>query len=127
MNATRRRFAAMALVLMAGTTAPAQGQLHWLIGTWVGRAENVRTYGDSSRTLTITSVSADGTSAVGVFDAGGVKTRPKITVAGDKVTFVLGTATTGGSFAFTRRGNDLVGTRTDAGTGQQAHIKLTRQ
>lgn len=123
----RRQFALGALVLSLGEAAPARAQGHWLIGTWVGKTENVRAYGDSSRTLVVTSVSADGTTAIGMFDAGGLKSRPRINVAGDKVMFVLGTVTTGATIALTRRGNELVGTRTDNATGQATNIKLVRQ
>ncbi len=127
----RRHFTLAGLATLAGASAPAQAQQHWLIGTWVGRTEKVRARVTEDRTLTVTRISADGTSAVGTFNAGGVVVRPRITIAGDRISFVSGSASSGATYELTRRGNELTGVRTGhavaSGRPNQTNITLVRQ
>ncbi|MCW5745260.1 MAG: hypothetical protein KIT36_03560 [Alphaproteobacteria bacterium] len=115
------------LVLAAGVPGPVQAQQHWLVGTWVGKTETVRAYGDTGRTLTVRAVSADGTSATGTWDAGGPKLRAQITIAGDRVSFVVGAGNAATAYALTRRGNRLTGTRTMVNSGTRTNVTLERQ
>ena len=131
MGLQRRHLSFAALAALAGAAAPARAQQHWLIGTWVGRTEKVRARVAEDRTLTVNKVSPDGTSAVGTFNAGGVVVHPKITIAGDRITFVSGSVSSGATYELTRRGNELTGIRTGhavaSGKPNQTNITLVRQ
>lgn len=130
----RRRLMVTALAALsaaAGVAAPARAQQHWLIGTWAGRTENVRSRVNEDRTLTVTRVAADGKSASGTFNAGGVVVRPKITIDGERITFVSGSDASGATYELTRRGNELVGIRTSRASAgnrpNQTNVTLVRQ
>ncbi|HJQ56652.1 MAG TPA: hypothetical protein VJ890_07085 [Vineibacter sp.] len=130
----RRRLTLTALAALGaacGVAGMARAQRHWLIGTWAGRTENVRSRVNEDRTLTVARVAADGKSATGTFNAGGVVVRPKIAIDGDRISFVSGTASSGATYELTRRGNELVGIRsghTPAGNRpSQTTISLVRQ
>ncbi|MCW5745261.1 MAG: hypothetical protein KIT36_03565 [Alphaproteobacteria bacterium] len=115
------------LALASGSAAgSAHAQQHWLVGTWVGRTENVRTRVNDDRTLIVSKVAPDGASASGVFNAGGVKVAAKIAITGDKIRFQSGSGASGAQYDLTRKGNELTGIRT-AASGKQTNITLVRQ
>jgi len=121
-----RSFAAAALLLFA-LAAPSYAQQHWLVGSWKGALGGLTTtnkYG-SDRTLTVNSVSADGT-AVGVWEGQAAKQAVKLTVSGEDVTFST-PGSQGATYHLTHKGNALDGNWQGASSGKGGPISLTKQ
>lgn len=126
------------LVLMAATLALAIGfaasasaeDAGWLKGTWSGTLEGSSAVGGkygNDRSLVINSVSADGTSAQGLWVAGSSKSKVTVNVSGSHVTFTTGSAhsTASGDYALDHQGNALSGTYKYG--AKSGNLTLTKQ
>lgn len=120
------RLAAAALLLMLGASLPASAQQpHWLVGTWEGE---VRGLGNnptgSMRSFIISNVSADGSSAQGIWKTESTTITIPISINGEAIAFKPGGA--GNDYKLTRQGNRLEGSWI-ANNGRSGGVTLTKK
>lgn len=106
------RILAVALLLAFAASLPASSQQpHWLVGVWEGTISNLpasNRYG-AERTLTVKSVSADGSSAQGNWVGAASNVNVTIAIAGETITFTS-PGNAGATYKLTRKASALDGT-----------------
>lgn len=126
MNIMQMKPAALTLLLvfcLLPRPAPAQEEVHWLIGRWEGNLSGYIGRGSSARTLRVTEVSPDGTAEGMWYVTGQQPFAAFIQVEGARVRI----ATAGNHLVeLKREGDDLLVGKYIPQNGETLPVKLTK-